>query len=129
MELHVLLESVQTADWVVNTAFQATVILLISQIMRRLCVTCSAPTRSDLCFITMLLLLGLPFSSFVSTYVNDTKIQLMPLTELRWNPDKTSQATGKTSLSPIGTTSASTGVAQSEPQLRNNVKFHSEPET
>jgi beta-lactamase regulating signal transducer with metallopeptidase domain/Tfp pilus assembly protein PilO len=109
MELHVLLESVHTADWVVNMAFQATVILLISQIARRLCVKCSAPTRSDLCFITMLLLLLLPFGSFVSTSVKGTKIQLMPLTEGSWNPGKTPQDTGETFLNPVDATSRNLG--------------------
>ena len=117
MELHVLLESVHTADWVVNMAFQATVILLISQIARRLCVKCSVPTRSDLCFITMLLLLVLPFGSFVSISVNGTKIQLMPLTERSWNTGNTSQDTGDTSLGPVDATFWNTSATPSESPL------------
>lgn len=117
MELRVFFESVRIADWVMNLALQATVILLVSQIVRRLCVKCSAPTRSDLCFITMLLLLVLPFGSLVSAYISSMTIQLRPLTEGRWNPDKTSQTTGKTSLGPVETTSVSTSAAPPEPQL------------
>lgn len=78
MNYSFLLESVQFADWIVNIGFQSTVILVVSLLMRRLSKNSPAPIRSNICFLTIVLLLILPLTATVSIQTKATRISTLP---------------------------------------------------
>ncbi len=82
MDINFLIGSVKITDWIFNTAIQATLILAISWTLRRLCKKSSAPTRSDIGLMTMILLLLIPFSAFVSIDFIKAKTVINPQSKL-----------------------------------------------
>ncbi len=99
MEFNILFGEIQIADWIINIAFQATIVLTISLLIRRLCKRCSAPTRSDICLITLFLLLVLPFGALVSVQIEPTRIEILPQkTEVMNRIDKSLENSANTPL-------------------------------
>ncbi len=84
-----LFESVKFADWMFNIAFQSTVVLLLSLLIRRLCRRSAAPIRSNICLITMAILLILPFAAMVSIQTKPTRLNILPQpAEIKRNIDE-----------------------------------------
>lgn len=69
--------NVQLAEWILNIAVQATVILTISLCLRQVCRKCSAPVRSSICFMTILVLLVLPVTTYVSRNISPMRLDVI----------------------------------------------------
>ncbi len=78
MDLNLSVGIVQLTDWMINVAFQGNIVLLISFLIRWFYRKRSAPVRSDICLITMFLLLVVPIGAFVSVQLENIKIELLP---------------------------------------------------
>lgn len=66
----------KVAEWILNIGVQSTIILIVSLFLRRACAKCSPPTRSNICFMTMLVLLVLPIGLFVLRDFSPVKIEV-----------------------------------------------------
>lgn len=100
MDLKFSLEIIQIADWIINVAFQCTIVLVISLLIRWFCRRRSAPVRSDICLITMFLLLIIPVATSISIQLENIKIEILPQTYV-FEEDKVSYFNKRTEIDPM----------------------------
>jgi len=91
MDLNTWLGNVKLAEWILNIGVQSTIILTVSLFLRRACRKFSSPTRSSICFMTMIVLLVLPVAAFVSSDLSLMRINVSgsstPIAGLMSSPD------------------------------------------
>jgi bla regulator protein BlaR1 len=76
MDLNAWLGNVKLAEWILNIGVQSTIILAVSFFLRRSGRKFSSPTRSSICFMTMIVLLVLPIAAFISSDLSLMKINV-----------------------------------------------------
>lgn len=76
MDLNSWLGNAKLAEWILNIGVQSTIILTVSLFLRRVCRKFSSPTRSSICFMTMIVLLVLPIAVLVSSDLSLMRINV-----------------------------------------------------